>query len=161
MLDRSVREAVATGLPTELCGDPDAALWFEPRGGLRLTAQGEGDLGERLANAARRALEEGPVLLIGADCPSLDRARLAAAAAALAAHDAAIHPAEDGGYVLLGLRRFHASLFETIPWSTDAVAGETMRRIASLGWRLWTGDTLRDVDEPGDLLFAADGGGAA
>ena len=151
MLERTVDEALATGLEVELCGDPDAASWFEPRSGLALTAQGEGDLGARLARAARRALEQGPVLLIGADCPALDRPRLAAAAAALAAHDVVLHPAEDGGYVLLGLRRFDPSLFDDMPWSTDSVAGETVRRIEALGWSLAIGETLHDIDEPADL----------
>jgi uncharacterized protein len=154
MLERTVDEALATGLAAELCGDPDPASWFEPRPRLALTAQGEGDLGVRLARAARRALEQGPVLLVGADCPALDRTRLAAAAAALDAHDAVLHPAEDGGYVLLGLRRFDSCLFEEMPWSTDGVAGETMRRIERLGWSLLVAQTLRDIDEPEDLRHA-------
>jgi len=151
MLGRTVEETLATGLGAQLCGDPDAASWFEPRLGLVLTAQGEGDLGARLARAARRALDEAPVLLIGADCPALDRSRLASAAAALETHDAVLHPAEDGGYVLLGLRRFHASLFDDMAWSTDAVAGETVRRIEALEWSLFVGETLHDIDEPSDL----------
>jgi uncharacterized protein len=159
MLERTVEESLAAGLAVELCGDPHPAGWFPPCPGLSLGAQGEGELGERLARAAKRALAEGPVLLVGADCPALDRARLAAAAAALEFHDAALHPAEDGGYVLLGLRRFDRSLFEGIAWSTATVAAETVRRIEALGWSLWTGETLKDVDEPGDLPSAHRGEG--
>jgi len=151
MLERTVDEALATGLEAELCGDPDAASWFEPRRGLALTAQGEGDLGARLDRAARRGLERGPVLLIGADCPALDRPRLTSAAAALETHDAVLHPAEDGGYVLLGLRRFDRGLFEDMAWSTDSVARETVRRIQALRRSLLVGVTLRDIDEPSDL----------
>lgn len=151
MLERTVGEALATGLAVELCGDPDSADWFGPRPGLALTGQGEGGLGERLARAAGRALEEGPVLLVGADCPDLDRARLSAAAEALGRHDAVLHPAEDGGYVLLGLRRLDKSLFEGVAWSTASVAAETVRRIEKLGWSLLVGETLRDIDEPRDL----------
>ncbi|MGZ8284393.1 MAG: TIGR04282 family arsenosugar biosynthesis glycosyltransferase [Allosphingosinicella sp.] len=152
MLERTIGEALATGLAVDLRGDPDPARWHEARAGLVLTAQGEGDLGERLARAVRRTLGEGEnILLIGADCPELDRHRLVAAAEALANHDAVIHPARDGGYALLGLKRFDPSLFEEIPWSTAAVAGETIARIEALGWSLHAGDTLRDVDEPDDL----------
>lgn len=152
MLERTVAEALATGLAVDLCGDPDSAQWHEARTGLVLTAQGEGDLGERLARAVRRTLGEGEkILLIGADCPELDRHRLVAAAEALASHDAVIHPARDGGYALLGLNRFHPSLFEKIAWSTAAVAGETIARIEALGWSLHKGEALRDVDEPEDL----------
>jgi hypothetical protein len=150
MLDRTIEEALATGLPVELCGDPDAAGWYE--GPAEPGAQGEGDLGERLARAARRAIAGGDnVLLIGADCPSLDRHRLRAAARALESHHAVLHPAADGGYVLLGLGRFDASLFDAMPWSTAGVAAETVARIAALGWSLDLRETLRDVDEPADL----------
>jgi rSAM/selenodomain-associated transferase 1 len=151
MLKRTVEEALATGLDVELCGDPDAAQWHEARPGLARTGQGEGGLGERLARSASRALAEGPVLLIGADCPGLDRRRLRAAADALAACDAFIHPAHDGGYALLGLRRFDKSLFEGISWSTAAVARETIERIERLGRSLRVGEILQDVDEPGAL----------
>ena len=151
MLERTVEEALATGLAVELCGDPAAAGWFPPRPRLALTAQGEGGLGERLARAAKRVLAEEPALLVGTDCPDLDRVRLAAAAEALERHDSVLHPAEDGGYVLLGLRRFDKSLFEDIAWSTATVAAETLRRIEALGWSVLVGETLRDVDEPADL----------
>jgi uncharacterized protein len=151
MLEATVREALATGLAVEVCGDPDAAQWHEARPGLERTAQGEGGLGDRLARAAARGLGEEPVLLIGADCPELDRRRLGAAAAALETCDAVLHPARDGGYALLGLRRFDRSLFDGIEWSTGAVAEQTIARIAALGWSLHVGETLHDVDEPADL----------
>jgi rSAM/selenodomain-associated transferase 1 len=156
MLERTVDEALATGLAVELCGEPDAAEWHEARPGLALTAQGEGDLGGRLSRAAERVLDEEPVLMIGADCPELDRGRLRRAAEALKAHDAMLHPAHDGGYALLGLGRFHRSIFEGIDWSTPLVAAQTMARIEALGWPLHVGETLRDVDEPGDLIVTPD-----
>jgi hypothetical protein len=150
MLTDTVREALATGLEVELCGDPDPAAWFDgPPVGL--SPQGEGDLGLRLARAAERALTQGPILLIGTDCPALDRHRLAAAAEAVDTHDAVIHPANDGGYALLGLTRFHATLFEAMAWSTPAVAPCTIARIRALGWTLDIRETLADVDEPEDL----------
>jgi rSAM/selenodomain-associated transferase 1 len=151
MLERTVAEALASGLPVELCGDPDAAEWHEARPGLALTAQGEGDLGERLARAAARVLAGENILLVGADCPELDRGRLRTAAEALQDHDAMIHPAHDGGYALLGLRRFEPSLFDGIDWSTPVVAAQTLARIEALDWSLHLGETLRDVDEPEDL----------
>lgn len=154
MLDRTLAEAQATGLAVELCGDPDPAGWLGPEPRVRVTAQGSGDLGERLARAARRVLGEGGrLLLIGTDCPELDRRRLREAAAALDTHDAVIHPADDGGYALLGLKRFDPSLFEGISWSTGAVASETIARIQALDWSFWVGESLRDVDRPADLAF--------
>ncbi|MCY1551679.1 transferase 1, rSAM/selenodomain-associated [compost metagenome] len=62
-------------------------------------------------------------------------------------------PAFDGGYVLLGLNRFDASLFAGIAWSTATVAQETRRRVEQLGWSLQTLPTLHDIDEPADLRW--------
>jgi hypothetical protein len=157
MLAHTVREALASGLAAELCAEPDPAAWGEllPAGALALSAQGEGDLGARLARAAARVVAGGEaILLIGADCPGLDRTRLRDAAAALAGHDAVIHPARDGGYVLLGLRRFDPSLFEGVAWSTAAVADTTVARISALGWTLDVRETLADIDEPPDLALS-------
>lgn len=151
MLERTREEALATGLAVELCGEPDAAEWHEARSGLALTAQGEGALGERLARAAARVLGEESILLVGSDCPEIDRRRLRHASERLDEYDAVIHPAHDGGYALLGLRRFDRSIFEGINWSTPVVAAQTVARIEALGWSLYVGETLRDVDEPRDL----------
>jgi hypothetical protein len=151
MLCETVNEALATGWEAELWGEPDPVGWYDGPP-LRLRRQGDGGLGERLARATRQTLDEtSSVLLIGTDCPELDRSRMAAAAAALGPYDAVIHPAEDGGYALLGLKRFSETLFEDMPWSTATVFAETRARVEALGWSLHVGDTLRDIDEPEDL----------
>jgi hypothetical protein len=157
MLARTVAEALAAAVgPVELCADPDPGSpeWagLLP-GDVEVSAQGDGDLGARMARAARRTIDRGErVLLIGTDCPGLDRTRLQAAAAALDHHPATLHPTEDGGYALLGLDRFDPSLFEGIAWSTADVAATTVARIRALGWPHHVGETLRDIDEPADLL---------
>jgi hypothetical protein len=157
MLKTTVEEALAAGLAIpELCVDPHPLdeAWgpFLPTQHMRVTAQGEGDLGVRLARAAKRSILLGEnVLLIGTDCPALDRNLLRAAAASLAGHDAIIHPTLDGGYALLGLTRFDPSLFAGIAWSTDSVFAETVARIEALGWRLRVAETVFDIDEPADL----------
>lgn len=156
MLQQTAREALASAVgPVELCADPpvDDRRW---RGlipsGLDLTAQGEGDLGERLARAAQRVIEDGEhVLLIGSDCPDLDHAKLRSAAHSLDEFDAVIHPTLDGGYALLGLTRFDPSLFSGIAWSTGSVATATILRIKALRWSLRIGAPLRDIDVPADL----------
>jgi rSAM/selenodomain-associated transferase 1 len=160
MLLDTVTAAVAANLSLpELCTDPhpldESWQGFLPPQPLRMTAQGEGDLGERLARAAKRMIALGErVLLIGTDCPELDASRLRVAASALETRDGVIHPALDGGYALLGLRRFDPSLFNSITWSTPTVATETIARIRALGWSLHIGETLRDIDQPEDLTAA-------
>lgn len=155
MLDHLLAEArqAAVG-PVELCADPepDDPIWDPYRNrGANLVGQGGGDLGARLERGARRASTSGKMILVGSDCPQLDRNRLRDAAERLDRYDAVIHPAADGGYVLLGLARFDPSLFTHITWSTDAVARQTVDRIHALGWSLHVGDILHDVDEPADL----------
>ena len=157
MLLATIQEAEAARLAIpELCAsphpfDPEWAS-FLPNAEIRYTDQGEGDLGDRLTRAAKRVTLTGEnILLIGTDCPALDHHRLRAAAEMLASHDAVIHPTLDGGYALLGLRRFDGSLFAGISWSGPTVAADTIARIEALGWTLHVGETLRDIDEPQDL----------
>ncbi|MCW8890269.1 MAG: TIGR04282 family arsenosugar biosynthesis glycosyltransferase [Sedimenticola sp.] len=119
-----------------------------------LHQQSQGDLGERMADAARHALKEArSVLLIGGDCPVLERAHLEQALSWLdEGADAALGPAEDGGYVLLGFRHYAATLFEHIPWGTDLVCRLTRQRLSSLDWSWRELDPLWDVDRVEDLL---------
>jgi rSAM/selenodomain-associated transferase 1 len=119
---------------------------------VEISDQGEGDLGARLARATQRGLElNAAVMLIGCDCPELDSTALRQAAQALRGVDAVIHPTTDGGYALLGLRRFHPRLFSDIPWSTSSVAQETVQQIDALQWSLHVAAMFNDIDEPADL----------
>jgi rSAM/selenodomain-associated transferase 1 len=160
MLDLALEQAVLAKVgQVELCMSPapDAPEWADISlpSGIETSDQGEGDLGERMARAARRCIERGEaVLLTGTDCPELTSAHLAEAAAQLQTHDAVLHPATDGGYPLLGLKTFDASLFAGMPWSTDAVARLTLDHMAALGWRVWVGKKLNDIDTPKDLAQA-------
>ena len=153
-------EALPGGL--ELCASPAPGdpAWrgLTVPAGLRWSAQGEGDLGARMAGAARRVLAGGErVLLIGTDCPALDAACLRAAAEALDEVEAVIVPSFDGGYVLLGLRRFDPSLFEGIAWSTSTVAAATRARLAALAWPYRELPALHDIDVPADLVHLPSG----
>ena len=159
LIERTLRTAMAAGLGT-------LELWCAPgpddpfftacaeRHGVGLQAQGEGDLGMRMARALESALAAGsPALLIGCDCPALTAAYLREAAAALAGgNDAVLGPAEDGGYVLIGLARSPlAQLFEDIAWGTASVMQETRTRLARGNWRWHELAPLWDVDRPEDL----------
>lgn len=151
MLERTINVARAAHLPVELCGDPDPAGWYAGPP-VSLAPQGCGALGERLARAAERVLGGGePVILIGADCPDLTSTHLNQAAERLTRYDAVIHPSFDGGYALLGLRRFDRSIFSDIAWSTNRVADQTLERLTALAWSFAVGERLRDIDEPADL----------
>jgi hypothetical protein len=121
---------------------------------VKLHQQTDGDLGEKMSNAFDEALKRsGCALLMGTDCLSLDPGDLREAKGALEqGADAAISPTEDGGYVLIGLRRNEPRLFEAIAWGTDSVLDQTRERFRRLNWswrelrRQWDVDRPEDVD---------------
>jgi uncharacterized protein len=134
-------------------GDPFFAACAK-RHGIGLQTQGEGDLGARMTRALASALAAGsPGLLIGCDCPALTPAYLREACAALVGgSDAVLGPAEDGGYVLIGLARSPpAQLFEGIAWGTATVMQETRTRLARGNWSWHELALLWDLDRPEDL----------
>lgn len=157
LLSHTLQQAIAANIgAVELCVSPSIGhpVWqtLDRPAKIHYSEQGEGDLGERMARAASRVCNQGEaIILIGTDCPALNSSVLQEAAAALQQHHACMVPVSDGGYALLGLNQFHASLFQQIPWSTSAVAPLTQQRIAAQNWRLQTLSTLHDIDEPQDL----------
>jgi hypothetical protein len=159
LFDHALAEALAANIGTvELCVTPNLEheFWqsFKASNRLSLTEQGEGDLGERMARATQRALEKYPsVLLMGTDCPKLNRHYLRDAADELTCHDACLTPVSDGGYALMGLRAFHVSLFEDMPWSTSKVSALTLERFRNLDWLVAHLKPLHDIDEAEDLKY--------
>ncbi|MFY0992266.1 TIGR04282 family arsenosugar biosynthesis glycosyltransferase [Halomonas sp. C05BenzN] len=119
------------------------------RHGLKLRAQPEGDLGERMHQALQAM--DAPGVLIGSDCPALTPALLGRCQAALTDADAVFLPVEDGGYALVGVRRADRRLFTAIDWGTNRVMAQTRDRADELGWRLACPARLWDVDRPEDL----------
>jgi rSAM/selenodomain-associated transferase 1 len=167
---QALRTALAAALgPVTLWCTPDARHRFfralQRTAGVRCLVQPSGDLGERMHTAFRLHCTQGPLLLIGTDCPVLRPGHLRQAAQALAdGADAVLQPAEDGGYVLVGLRRSQPALFRGMTWSTDQVMAETRQRVRAAGLHLQELDTLWDLDRPQDLLrwrAVADPGGTA
>jgi glycosyltransferase A (GT-A) superfamily protein (DUF2064 family) len=67
-------------------------------------------------------------------------------------------PAEDGGYVLVGLSRMVPGLFENVRWGEATVMRETRERLRSAG-ATWTEMPVRwDVDRPEDYRRLAASG---
>ena len=117
-----------------------------------LQQQVSGNLGQRMSQAIRSALQFADhVVLIGADCPTLTAADLDAAFYALqAGTDVVLGPAEDGGYYLIGMNRYHPELFVDVPWSTCRVLEVTEKRLRQLQLK-WQCLTMRkDIDTAGD-----------
>jgi rSAM/selenodomain-associated transferase 1 len=153
---RLVERALATAAS---CDPSMLELWCAPdvsdpffarcatRFGCELREQAGADLGERMSHAFAQSA---PLVLIGSDCPALTATHVGEAWNALRTHDAAIAPAQDGGYVLIALARPQPALFETMAWSGRDVMAETRRRIARAGIKCAELETLWDVDRPED-----------
>jgi rSAM/selenodomain-associated transferase 1 len=115
-----------------------------------LARQCDGDLGARMLAALTVA--NGAALVIGTDCPALTAAHLHEAADALRhGADVVVLPAEDGGYVLIGMSLPQPALFSDMRWSTPDVMAETRRRLAAHGLTWREPATLWDLDVPDDL----------
>ena len=87
----------------------------------------------------------------------LDVSYLARAVAALDDHPAVFGPAEDGGYVLVGLARA-IDAFSGIPWSSAETMAATRAKLDALGVRWQELPTLWDIDSPADLARWRNGG---
>lgn len=159
MTERAVAAAVAARAGR-------VSLWCTPdcrhpsfrdlgaRHSIRLRVQRGRGLGERMGAAMRDMLARRPfALLAGSDCPALGADEFRRAAEWLVGGaDAVLVPALDGGYVLIGLRRFEASLFAGMDWGTDRVLAETRRRLGELRWEWRETPPLPDIDRPDDLV---------
>lgn len=157
LVGRALAVARDSGVgPVELWCTPDTDDVFfadcSDRFHVTLHRQPEGDLGARMLNAFGDALTRSRhVLLAGSDCPCLTAADLRAAAAALREGcDAVFCPAEDGGYVLVGLSQAMPALFDAMTWGTAAVMEETRQRLRNLRWRWHELPVHWDVDRPQD-----------
>jgi uncharacterized protein len=140
-------------------------VWFAPRSEGRLVREwldsaervafrpqvGTG-LGARLSAAFAREFRAGArcVVMIGSDCPGVDRRVVREAFSALSDWDLVLGPALDGGYYLIGLAAPAPGLFRGIAWSTEGVMSQTLARASTLGLSHQALSPLRDVDTARD-----------
>lgn len=115
--------------------------------------QFEGDLGCKMSMALGTAFERGykSAIVIGTDCPSLDRAIMRQAFDLLEQKDLVLGAATDGGYYLIGLNKFIPELFQSVKWSTSEVFSKTVEIARILGLEIGYLPTLFDIDRPEDL----------
>lgn len=140
--------------PVEVWCAPDVAHPFfdglAKAHGAVLCAQAPGDLGAKMLAAFVAA--GGPLLLMGADCPSITAHDLETCAQALRdGADAVFLPAEDGGYGLVGARRALPELFEGVDWGTERVMAQTRAILCARGLSWREPRTVWDVDTPADF----------
>jgi uncharacterized protein len=135
---------------TSLAIAPDQArndpLWPSE---LVRQGQGLGNLGERM----QRIMDDagpGPVIIVGTDIPGITPQHIAKAFSLLKRHDAVLGPAPDGGYWLVGLRRYPCvqRIFQDIQWSSATTLTDTA---ANVKGRTARTSELGDVDCAADL----------
>lgn len=118
----------------------------------KLVQQGS-DLGDKMKNATGMLFEKGydRVILIGSDCLELSKGDIEGGFGALKDHDFVVGPALDGGYYLIGMKKFTPAIFEGKKWSTDSVYKDAIDQLIAMKLSFFTLRMLRDVDEIGDF----------
>ncbi len=127
---------------------------MQARHPLTLMPQRGSNLGARMHHALRLGVRLGfHAILVGTDCPEIDRAYLEQAARALETpRRLVLGPATDGGYVLIGCNFAPPrALFTGVPWGTARVLRETLGRCRRLGIEPVLLTPLADIDRPEDL----------
>ena len=146
----TLRAAIDPRWRTLLCVTPDSAVG-EPieawPGEVERFAQGEGDLGQRLARVLTPYKN---VAVIGTDCPLLSSAHIEAAFAALERSPFALGPSEDGGFWILAARSGAdaARALANVRWSSADAARDVLE---NLGENVALLPTLYDIDTAADL----------
>jgi uncharacterized protein len=129
-------------------------------GGLQWIEQQGQTLGERLISAVAHAYDMGfgPIIVLGADSPTLPPAIIEKAAETLSVGrvDVVLGPTADGGYYLVGLRKPEPQIFQNIVWSSPYTCEQTARNIRQLNLRLLMLDEWYDVDTFADLKRLSD-----
>ncbi|TXD79785.1 TIGR04282 family arsenosugar biosynthesis glycosyltransferase [Algoriphagus ratkowskyi] len=114
----------------------------------RFELQSGEELGEKMCNSFAQLFEEkfDRLIIIGTDCAEITPELISEAFEALNDQEVVIGPAHDGGYYLLGMRKFVPGLFSNIPWSTDRVTALTKDYLKANGITFAILPVLSDVD---------------
>lgn len=121
--------------------------------GFTVRYQPQGNLGERLQALDLALREQGhqKILLMGTDAPLLTEAHYFEARSLLEHQDIALHPAEDGGLVLMGASRPWPELAQ-LPWSSESL-GKTLESLCKTeGLAVGLGAGSFDIDNKADLI---------
>ncbi len=95
------------------------------------------------------ACGHGSAVVLNSDSPTLPTSLLNETAEILArpGDRAVLGPSSDGGYYLLGLKAAHRRMFESIAWSTETVAEQTLERARELKLDVHVLPVWYDVDD--------------
>jgi len=113
--------------------------------------QNGANLGDRMANAFELGFKNGfeKILVIGSDLYDLDATTIENAFSELDKSDFVIGPAQDGGYYLLGMKKFITNVFKNKAWGTHTVLNDTLKNLEKYKTKLL--DVRNDVDVYEDI----------
>ena len=122
-------------------------------GSFRCAIQEGKNLGDRMAAAFARAFASGSrrVVIFGSDSPTLPVGIPAQAFQTLDHSDLVLGPTSDGGYYLIGCRRFDAELFQDVEWSTSRTLVQTLANVERLSLQVALLEPWFDLDEWKDI----------
>jgi rSAM/selenodomain-associated transferase 1 len=136
-------------------------------GDFALVPQRGEAFGERLSAATEDLLRLGfaSLCLIDSDSPTVPSHAFSRATEYLSQPEDSVvlGPSEDGGYYLIGLKKLHRPLFESIDWSTDRVLKQTIAAAREIGLPVHLLPAWYDIDDRATLarlcseFFGADG----
>ena len=133
-----------------MCSPDEKQNFFvqcEQKYSVKLRKQNGGSLGERMMNGVHEALKRyKQCIVIGTDAPALDEHIIQQAIDTLHNTDVVFVPAEDGGYVLIGMRHRHDVLFQDINWGTAEVMQQSRDRLNENNVSYKELETCWDVD---------------
>ena len=126
-------------------------------GSFKLVPPKEPTIGRSLFHAARDLLATGyrSVCLVNGDSPTLPTELLVESVRQLRepGDRLVLGPTADGGYYLIGIKQFHARLFEEIDWSTERVYRQTISRAGEIGLTVAALCPWYDVDDEETLAI--------
>lgn len=109
------------------------------------------DLGTRMSNAFTELFSLGyeKVLIVGSDVPNINSEHLIIAFEALNVHDTVFGPANDGGYYLLGMKKFNSKLFLNKNWGNSTILKDSLNDL--IKEKVFLLEKLNDIDIYEDL----------
>jgi rSAM/selenodomain-associated transferase 1 len=152
----AVREATVDAIViafTPSDAGPEMRAWLGDD--LAYVEQCDGDVGARMNDAIEQRFAAGArrVVVIGADCPTIDADTVRQALSVLETHDVVFGPATDGGYYLVAMNAPHPEIFASVPWSTRRTLATSLERARDAGLRVALLEEMRDVDTAEDWLW--------
>ena len=106
-----------------------------------------GDLGIRMENAFKHAfkMQYERVLIIGSDLYDINETIINKAFDQLNTKDLVFGPAEDGGFYLMGMKKFYPEAFKKKAWGTSSVLKDTLNDLNDFSIAIMS-EVLNDID---------------